>query len=342
MKLKLSKTMTNGEIAEVLKFISEILSLEEDNHFRTKAYQEAAEVIAQWNEPLMDIYADHSDEEAAQIFIDMPGVGESIAAKLVELFKTGSIKSFNSYVKELPEGMSELCQVAGIGAKRAYRICSQLPVRAEQPLVDVLALAKQGRVRELEGFGEKSEAELIRALENYQAQGRMSYEVASLLADELVWELKKDPHLKKVAVLGSLRRHHTSIGDIDLGIVTDDLSATKDLINNFKLAKRVVILGDGLMRLQLKDGHQVDIKISPAEEWGSFLQHFTGSKEHNIKLRRFALTQGLSLSEHGILDKKTGQVSKFADERQFYARLGLHLIPPTERIGGAEIERYRL
>lgn len=342
MKLKLSKTMANQEIAEVLKFISEILGLDEENIFRTKAYQEAAEVVAQWNEPLIDIFADHTDEEATQIFIDMPGIGEGIAKKLVELFKTGNIKVFQEYVKDLPEGMFELCQVAGIGAKRAYRICSRLPVRAVHPLDDVLSLAKAGRVQQLEGFGEKSEAELIKAIENYKARARMSYDVANRFADEVVWEMKKDPHLKKIEVLGSLRRHHTTIGDIDLGIVTDDLAATKNFINQFKLAKRTVILGDGLMRLQLKNGHQVDIKISPFDEWGSFLQHFTGSKEHNIKLRRFALSQGLSLSEHGILDKKTGKVEKYADERKFYARLGLPLIPARERIGGDEIERYQL
>ncbi len=342
MKLKLTKTMTNGQIAEVLKFVSEILGLEEGNLFRTKAYQEAAEVIAQWNEPLVNIFADHTNEEALQIFIDMPGIGESIAKKLVELFTTGKIKSFARYVEELPEGMFDLCQVAGIGAKKAYRICSQLPVHADRPLADVLMFAKEGRVQKLEGFGEKSEAELIRAIENFQAKGRMSYEVANKMAEEIVWELKKDSSLEKIEVLGSLRRKNKTIGDIDLGIVTKDLAATKEFVKNFKLAKRSVILGDGLMRLQLKNGHQVDIKVSPSNEWGSFLQHFTGSKEHNIKLRRFALSKGLSLSEHGILVKKTGEVLNFASETKFYNYLGLNLVPPTERIGGDEIERYQL
>lgn len=342
MKLKLTKTMTNGQIAEVFKFISEILGLEEGNLFRTKAYQEAAEVIAQWNEPLVDIYADHTDEEILQVFIDMPGIGEGIAKKLVELFSTGKIKSFAKYVEELPEGMFELCQVAGIGAKKAYRICSQLPVHADRPLADVLALAKEGRIRKLEGFGEKSEAELIKAIENYQASCRMPYEEANRLAEEIVWELKKDANLEKIEVLGSLRRKNSSIGDIDLGIVTNDLAATKEFVKNFKLAKRSVILGDGLMRLQLKNGHQVDIKVSPLNEWGSFLQHFTGSKEHNIKLRRFALSKGFSLSEHGILIKATNEVLTFANETKFYNHLGLNLIPPAERIGGDEIERYQL
>lgn len=334
--------MTNQEIAEVLKFISEILGLTEENLFRIKAYQEAATVIAQWDEPLQDIFADHTDAEVEQIFVDMPGIGEGIAQKLVELFQTGNIKVFQDYVKELPEGMFELCQVTGIGAKRAYRICSQLPVRASQPLQDVLEVARAGRVRALEGFGEKSEAELIKAIENYQDRARMPFATAEKLADEVVWALKQDPHLKKIAILGSLRRRHTTIGDVDLGVVTDDLKATHNFIQHFKLAKRIVILGDGLMRLQLKNGHQVDIKISPADEWGSFLQHFTGSKEHNIKLRRYALARGLSLSEHGITDKKTGQVTKYGDERKFYEALGLHLIPAQDRIGDDELERYQL
>jgi DNA polymerase (family 10) len=342
MKLPLHKTMSNQEISNVMDFISEVIGLNPDNRFRVKAYQEAAETIAQWDTPLVDIYADNPQEEAAKIFNSIPGIGDSITQKLIELFSTGDISSFQKYVKAIPAGVFSLCQVNGIGAKRAFKICTNFTVSDEHALEDVVALAKKGEIRKLEGFGEKSEADLIRFIEDYRAQERMPYQKARALADKIESEVKKDPHITKIEVLGSLRRHHVTIGDIDLGIATDDVQATQQFVEHIPLVKRVVVSGEGLMRVILKSGQQVDIKVSPENEWGSFLQHFTGSKEHNIMLRKYALKRGVSLSEHGITNRKTKEITTYDSEENFYHALGLEWIPPRERKGGTELERYKL
>jgi len=340
MNLPLNKTMSNQEISHVMEFISEVIGLNPDNRFRVKAYQEAAEVIAQWDTPLIDIYADNEEADAAKIYDQIPGIGKSITEKLIELFSTGNIKSFQKYVKDIPAGVYALCQVNGIGAKRAYKICNNFKVSDKNALNDVVKLAKAGKIRQLDGFGEKSEADLIKFIDDYQKIERMPYEVAKQLADQVVSALSVCQSITKLEVLGSLRRHHTTIGDVDLGIATDDVEQTQECIKKLKIVKRVVVSGEGLIRIILKSGQQVDIKISPQDEWGSFLQHFTGSKEHNIMLRKCALKKGLSLSEHGIKDRRSGEVTKYSSEEDFYKRLGLELIPPSERKGGTELERY--
>lgn len=342
MNLPLNKTMTNGEIAEVLDFISQVLSLDKKNIFRVKAYQEVAETISQWNHSLSDIYQNNDQEEARKIFDNIPGIGESITKKLMELFSTGNIIVFQKYVKDLPDGVFSLCQVNGIGMKRAYKLCQKFPMTESNALETVVKLANQGKIRDLEGFGEKSEADLIMAIRDHQTSGRMPYKVAKKLAGQVVEKLKACKSITKIEVLGSLRRHHLSIGDIDLGIATKDIKQTSDYIAKLDIAKRVVVSGEGLIRIILNSGQQVDIKISPEDEWGSFLQHFTGSKEHNIMLRKYALKKGLSLSEHGITDKKTNQIIKYKTEKEFYRALGMKLIPPKERIGGDEIETFRI
>ena len=341
MNLPLNKTMSNQEISVVMEFISEVIGLNPDNRFRVKAYQEAAEVIAQWDEPLVDIFADNETEDAAKIYDSIPGIGESITGKLVELFSTGDIKSFQKYVKDIPPGVFSLCQVNGIGAKRAFKICSNYKVSDKDALSDVVKLAKAGKIRELDGFGEKSEADLIRAIEDHQHLERMLYQEAKQLADEIVKALTDCTNITKIEVLGSLRRRHTTIGDIDIGIATQNIQKTQECVSKLAIFKRVVISGEGMIRVILNSGQQVDIKVSPEDEWGSFLQHFTGSKEHNIMLRRYALKQGLSLSEHGITNRKTKGVTKYSSEEAFYKRLGLQYIPPRDRKGGTEIERYQ-
>jgi DNA polymerase (family X) len=340
MNLPLHKTMTNGEIAQAMEFVSEVLSLDKKNIFRVKAYQEAAETISQWDEQLKDVYIEHGEKEAAKIFDKIPGIGASITKKLIDLFSTGDIKPFQKYVKDLPDGMFSLCQVNGIGAKRAYKLCQQFPMSEGNALEEVMRLATQGKIRDLEGFGEKSEQDLILAIRDHQTTGRMPYEIAKKIADQVVEKLKDCKSITKVEVLGSLRRHHLSIGDIDLGVAVKDVTKVKEFVEELDIVKRVVVSGEGLIRIILNSGQQVDIKIAPEDEWGSFLQHFTGSKEHNIMLRKYALKKNLSLSEHGILNKKTDKVTKYKTELEFYKALGMRLVPPEKRVGGDELETY--
>jgi DNA polymerase (family 10) len=203
-----------------------------------------------------------------------------------------------------------------------------------------LSKAKQGEVRGLPGFGEKSEQDLIRILEQQHHKSRIPYSDALKAAKQLKRALEKVPGVSRVIFLGSLRRELGTVGDIDMGMVAKKLEPVKEKLKKLETVKKVLVAGDDVIRLVLKNGWQVDIRQALPEEWGSFVQHFTGSKEHNIKLRELALKKGLSLSEHGIKEKKIGKLKKFRSEKEFYRYLGFKPIPPSERVGGEELEKY--
>jgi DNA polymerase (family X) len=341
MKLKLHKHMSNEEISEVLEFISEILNAKGANRFRVIAYENAAETIKIYPKQLHEMFLNDPD------FDNIPSVGKTLNEKLVELFTTGTIKALQEYVSDVPEGAFPLVKVHGIGGKRALFLSKHFHLDDEETaLAKLLTHAKAGEARDLPGFGEKSERDIIEKLEQHQDKPRMAYEQAHQIAMDLIEILKTCEDIDKVEELGSLRRKSQTVGDVDLGIAVKDMGRVKIFVKNMKTVRNVVVEGEGLIRIFLNDGTQVDIKVSTPAEWGAFIQHFTGSKDHNIKLREYALDQGKSLSEHGIKikDVVSGEntVKTFSDEAEFYSNLGLQWIPPEERVGKDEIKRYKL
>lgn len=348
MHLPLSSRMSNEEIAQSFAFVAQVLNMDKQNHFRARAYEEAGVIIHQLNFELLDRFRElqkkspaTAQDEFQQQLDALPGIGESIAAKLVTLFKTGDIPSFQKYAKNLPSGMYPLMQLYGIGAKKAYKLAKHFQLEDPKIAIDTLLTAAQaGEVRKIEGFGEKSEQELIRSLEQRHQKARIPYQDALHIAEKVKAALEKSSLVKQVTFLGSLRRGATTVGDIDLGVIAQDVHVLKEQIKDLPFVQRVLVAGDNMIRIIVDHHWQVDIKLSSADEWGSFIQHFTGSKEHNIRLREFALKKGFSLSEHGIKIKKTDQMKKFAVEADFYTFLGLKWIPPAERVGGEELEKY--
>jgi DNA polymerase (family 10) len=339
MKLPLSASMTNQEIANVFWFIGGVLELQGADGFRTRAYKNAASVIEQLPSELKELHASHSD------LTKLPGIGKTLAAKLKELFTTGTVPAFDEYTASIPVGVWSLSQVSGLGVKKAYRLMSAFPVsREEEAIPTIVEAAQSGKIQSLEGFGLKSEQELIGYLTNKVSHERLPWSQAKKIADELIAELKKCPAIITAEALGSLRRHNPTVGDIDIGLSAKDMGLVKTYMKTVKLVKSIVVGGEQSIRVQLTNNVQVDLKAATPEEWGSFLQHFTGSKEHNIKLREFAKQKGMSLSEHGItfLDEPGNPLKTYATEEAFYNQLGLNWIPPEQRLGGAEIETFSI
>lgn len=332
--------MSNRELSTVLDFISGVLALKGEDRFRVRAYQNAAAAVDQHPEQLWELFRTHQNLD------DVPAIGRTLVEKLTELFTTGNIVAFQKYVHDIPAGVWALTPVHGIGVKRAYKLATTFHLdKEETALSELIAKAQAGEIRNLEGFGEKSEQELLEALQNHVVRDRIHRSVAAPIAHQLITELLKSPAIQKAEALGSLRRETPTVGDIDIGIATNNIGSVKTFVKNMKSVKRVIIEGDQVLRVMLTNDHQVDIKASPLEAWGSFLQHYTGSKEHNIKLREFALRQGKSLSEHGI--KETDEqgfsiLKKFTSEEAFYAHLGLDWIKPQDRVGSDEIERAKI
>lgn len=338
MQLHLRPDLTNQEIAELFELIAAVLTVQQANLYRIRAYEVAGYAISQWPVDIVEMIRNHESID------DIPGIGEAISEKLHELVKTGRITAFEQYVQDIPAGMWPLLKVRGIGPKTAFLFSTLFHLENEATaLAEVKKLCQQHAIGQLEHFGEKSEKIILQAINDYEAHhNRLSYPIAKQQADQLIGQLKKCVDIQQIQALGSLRRQTSTIGDIDIGLTTTSISQVKKYVKNIKTVKRILTIGDQMIRLILDNDLQVDVKIVPDSEWGSFIQHFTGSKAHNIKLREYALSQGYSLSEHGIKRLVDGQVFTFTDEKKFYQFLGLKWIKPQDRIGEAEVELAKM
>lgn len=352
MHLPLHAAMTNREIAEVLSFISQVLGMRPGNLYRARAYEEAAVVVQHLGYELQDrwqkLRKKSASEKVARLEFEqqldaLPGIGAAISQKLGELYTTGNIAAFQKYTAPLPGGMFSLVKLHGIGAKKAFKLAEQFGLEnPDTAVAELLTKAKHGMVRGLTGFGEKSELQLIQQLEHQHSKARIPRKEAQHVAETIAATLQQLPSVSRVESLGSLRRGADTVGDIDLGIVSNDPAGVLAAVQALPMVKRTLVAGEQLISVVVNQGWQVDIKFAPQSEWGSFIQHFTGDKQHNIALREYALKQGFSLSEHGIKNTKTGELQTFDSEEAFYAFLGMQHIPPAERVGGEELVKYRL
>jgi len=254
------------------------------------------------------------------------------------LIRTGRVKHFEQEVKGLPLGMFELMKLEGVGAKTAYKLASEFDLKDEKTAID--RLRKQilaGEIKKLQGFGEKTEDELLKAIGSVQSgSDRLLLPEAEVIAEEVVEYLRSSGLCEKIEVLGSLRRRAATVGDIDLAVMTDKPTELMEYLLKFKGIKKVLSTGSKTTMFIHSSGRQVDVKTQSKDRWGSMLQHYTGSKLHNIHLRKLALEKKMSLSEHGI--KKGGKLFKYAGENEFYEALGLKYIPPELREDSGEIE----
>jgi len=326
--------MTNNEIAQFLYEISEMLEIKGESQFRVLAYKNAGRAIEHLASDIEDIYRKEGLEGLEKI----EGIGESIAAKLAELIETGKCQYYDDLAKDIPKSELALMRIPGIGPRTAKKLYESLQIKN---ISDLEEAAKQGRIRTLEGFDLKAEERILRNINRLKKiEKRMLISFARPLAEEMVEYLKKHcPEVEKVDIVGSLRRWKETIGDIDLVASSKHPQKVIECFVKFPKAKQIISQGETKAAiLHQKADTQIDLEILRPESYGSLLQHLTGSKEHNISLRRYANELGLSLSEYGILDLKTKKREIFSDEESFYRRLGLAYLEPEMRENRGEIE----
>ncbi len=323
--------MNNAEIAKVFYDVADLLDLKGENPFKIRAYQKAARSI------------EHSSVELEQVvkegknLREIPGVGEAIEQKIIDLVKTGKLKLFEDLKKEFPKGITTFLDIPGVGPKTANLLANKLGISSIEELEAAIV---SGRVSRLYRMGDKTAENIlhnIQALRNKDQ--RIPIGEALAVVDEISAQLKDVPGLKNLVAAGSLRRFRETIGDIDLMGTASDARAVIHAFTRLPVVKEVIARGPTKASVRVAGGLQVDLRIMEHEAFGSLLQYFTGSKEHNIILRKRALRQGFSLSEYGITDVKTGELERFATEEAFYKRLGLQYIPPEIREAGREIEK---
>jgi DNA polymerase/3'-5' exonuclease PolX/8-oxo-dGTP pyrophosphatase MutT (NUDIX family) len=320
--------LSNAQIANILKEISEYLEMEDDP-FRPRAYQKAARVIELQNRSLASIY----NREGIKGLEGIPGIGEMIAKKIEELILTGQLQYFEKLKKESPVDVSTLTKIEGMGPKKIKALWQKLGVRN---LDDLKKVVSQHKIRELDGFGEKSEENISKGIEALKAQKeRLALKKVLPIAEKIKRRLNKLPEVKKVEIAGSIRRKKETVGDIDMLVLSDKPEKVMDVFVGLPQIVEIYAKGQTKSSGRLSIGIDIDLRIVPEKSFGATLQYFTGSKLHNIKLRTIALKKGYKLNEYGLFRNNEQIAGK--NEKDIYEKLGTRYIEPEKRIGENEI-----
>lgn len=332
--------MSNLEIAKLLKNVATAYIIKDEKKFRFQllAYQKASETIDGLNGELLDYYKENKLEA-------LPGIGPTLKSHLAELFETGKVKHFEWVFDGIPRSVFVLTDIPSFGPKKAYKLVTQFSLNDPKTVIsDLKKVALAGKIANLDGFGEKSQADIIRAIEEFkEGKGkttRMVLPYAFEIAQKILDYMSKEKAVEKIEALGSFRRRASTIGDIDFAVATKNPKRVIEHFVNYPHKERNIEKGDVSASILVTGGKQIDLLIQPIESFGSLLQHFTGSKNHNVALREYALKKGLSLSEYGIKNLKTKdkKLQKYSSEEDFYKALGLMWIPPEIRENTGEIE----
>lgn len=321
--------MTNREVAAIFATIADMLEIKGENIHRVLAYRRAAETIANLPRDIHAIYAEGT-------LTDLPHIGQTLADKIGELLTTGELAFFNRLAEEIPVGVLEMLRVPGLGPKRVARFWKELGITSLEELKEA-ALA--GRLQKMAGMGPKAEAKILEGIEALARRtDRMSIGEAYPIAARLLGSLLQVEGVLQGEMAGSLRRRKATIGDIDLLVASYHPQPVIEAFVNLPEVARVLVQGETKVSVELYSGQQVDLRVLPPERYGTLLAYFTGSKEHNVRMRELALKQGLSLSENSFVPLDGGDEILCASEEEVYATLGLPWIPPELREDQGEIE----
>ncbi len=332
--------MSNLEIAELFRNIAAAYTIQDEKkyHFQIVAYQKASDIVERSSVELRNLYNSGKLET-------LPGIGPTIRTRLEELFKTGKVEHFDNILKPIPPSVFPLLDIPSFGPKKAYKLVINFKLNDPKTVIDdIKKLAENGQIAELDGFGEKSEQDILRALGEFSTgttkTRRMVLPIAYEIAEEVIAYLKTCKDVIDVEPLGSLRRMAETVGDVDIAATSKNPQAVIDFFVEFPHKDRLIEKGPTTASFLIGGGRHVDLLVLPPEMFGSMLQHFTGSKHHNVALREYSLKQGLSLSERGIKFTKTPEkaMKTFKTEEEFYKYLGLQWIPPEIRDNHGEIE----
>jgi len=317
----------NDEVAALLQEYSDLVAITGGDAFKARAYEKAARAVGGHHADIATL--DLTDLQ------QIPNVGKSVAEKIVEYLRTGQISAVEELRARMPTGVRQMMAIPTLGPKRAMVLHRELKISSVEELGDAI---RAGRLRDLKGFGEKTEQNVLHGIELMQASGEQVHlDVATDLAEEIVAELAAVTGCERCAYAGSLRRLRETIGDIDILAASTTSGPLMDAFTGLSYVSDVIAHGDTKSSIRTTKGLQVDLRVVSPESWGAALQYFTGSKAHNIRTREIAVHQKLKLSEYGLFDVETGRRIVSETEEEVYGRLGLPWIPPTLREDRGEV-----
>ena len=321
--------MKNQEIAKIFYEIAYFLEME-DVKFKPFAYEKAALTLEGLEKDVEEIYKKEGFEGLKKI----PGVGESIAKKIEEYLKTGKIQYYEDYKKKYPINLDELMGIEGLGPKRMKVLYEKLGIKNLKELEEAV---KSHKIAPLYGFGEKTEKNILEAIE-FAKRSKGRFLLGDILprVKEIYEKLKNLKEVERIDVVGSIRRMKETIGDVDFLVISKNPASIMDFFVSLPGVIKIWGKGNTKASVRMKEGFDMDIRVLPKRSYGAALQYFTGSKEHNIALRKIAIEKGLKLSEYGLF--KGPKMIAGENEEEIYEKLGMDWIPPELREDRGEIE----
>jgi DNA polymerase (family 10) len=328
--------MDNPEIAHTLEEVADILEIQSANPFRIRAYRNAVRTVETLTVPLRRWV------EEKRTLTDLPGIGKEMANHIQEMVETGTLGFRDELLAAVPRSLIELMRLPGLGPKKAKRIWDELQIGSVD---EVEAAAREGRIAALPGFGAKSQEKILAGIAEYRQHGsRFLLPEVERAVEPLLAYLREIPEVERLEVAGSYRRRKETVGDVDLLAIASEAVPVMERFRGYAQVDKILMAGDTRSTVVLGSGLQVDLRVVPADCYGAALVYFTGSKEHNVKLRRRAVERKLRISEYGVFKVHTEDTGTEGDwiagreEADVYAAVGLAWIPPELREDRGEIE----
>lgn len=317
----------NDDVAAILQEYADLVAITGDDGYKVRAYEKAARSVAGFHEDVAGM-----DTKALQ---RIPNVGKALAEKIEGFLRTGRIPQVDELRERIPAGVRELTAIPTLGPKKAMVLYEELHIAS---VAELAAAIEAGRLRDLKGFGEKTEENIRHGIALMQQHGgRVHLDVATEVAEEVVRALSAVTGCQRCTYAGSLRRMRETIGDIDVLAASDESAPLMETFARLPMVTEVIARGETKTSVRTSKGLQVDLRVVPPAVWGAALQYFTGSKEHNVRVREIAVRKKYKLSEYGLFDAETGELIVSETEAEVYERLGLQWVPPTLREDRGEV-----
>lgn len=320
--------MKNLEIAEILYHIADMLELQEVQ-FKPQAYRNAARSIESLTEDIQQVYKRGELEE-------LPGVGKHIAEKIAEILRTGKLKYYGQLKKEVGMDLEQLLRIPTLGPKRIKILNKELGIKN---IADLEKAIKSGKLRSLRGFGEETERHILEGIKLIKSHPqRFLYGQALPIVNDIIKYFKKFDFVQNIEIAGSFRRGKETVGDLDFLVISKKPIEVMKLFIKLPDVKQVLAYGTTKSSIRLRNGLQVDMRVVNEKEFGSALLYFIGNKEHNIEIRKMALSKGYTLSEYGLFKLKNKQWLAGRTEQEIYNKLGLKYMEPELRENTGELQ----
>ncbi len=325
--------MTNSRIADIFDEIADLLEFQGSNPFRVRAYRNGARIIRDLPEPVTAVLAN-----ATRQLTDLEGIGKDLAEKIQTLVETGELRQHQELLEQVPATVLDIMRVPGLGPKKAAALYKELNIVT---LDQLKAACEAEQVRQLKGFGAKTEQKILHGISIAAAANeRVYWAEADEVAQDVKSHLSSCPSITQLELAGSYRRGKETVGDLDILVVSADAAEVMNRLAEYADLSDVIGRGDTKMSIRTQKGLQIDVRVVPAESFGAALQYFTGSKDHNVVVRGLAKQRGLKINEYGVyrIDGDEEVYIAGATEAEVYATLGLPCFPPELRESRREFE----